>query len=242
MRKWLLLVGGVAIVLAVLAMLLIPAVASAMPANKWGKKPLTGSKLAWLQNLADRTRPVFEAQGFPASVALAQSAVETGYGHDKHGNPSQSGKSNPWGKRGSGDVGSDFITTTEFLHGEKVTLTNQQFARFSSLEAAARGYIAFVSGPSYKKFWALRSDPGYWLLAVWGMGYATGRTYGQSVVDASRKIAVSLDDASLAIPWDSVKANIAAQFTAEIDRKESNLTTRRQLTQKLLGTIAGLVA
>lgn len=196
-----------------------------LPEDLWGKKALSGAKLAWLRSLAADSRGVLAAASMPAAVAFGQAAVETGWG--------SAGRNNPWGQRGRGDAGSDLITTTEcFKAGADCTnLTGQQFAKYSSQTAAALGYIKFLSGPSYKEGWPYRNaDPGRWLLWLWGMGYATANHYASSVVDASRKVAVSLNDASLAINWTDAHQAIADQLSSADAGSQ-----RRALTRKLLG-------
>lgn len=195
-----------------------------LPEGLWGKKPLSGKKLDWLRNLVAQTKSVLIAAGMPPSVAYGQAAIETGWG--------SAGLNNPWGQRGKGDAGSDSITTTEcFEAGQPCTkLTGQTFAKFSSPTAASLGYIKFLSGKSYMDGWAFRStDSGRWLLWLWGMGYATANHYATAVVDASRKIAVSLDDASLAIDWSDAHADIAKALSQVNAGKD-----RRALARKLL--------
>lgn len=195
------------------------------PADFWNKKPLTGAKETWLREFIAATTFDLVAGGMPRSVAFGQAAVETGWGG--------AGRNNPWGKRGLGDAGSELINTTECLEAGKpcVKQTGQQFAKFSSPAAAARGYVAFLSGKNYKQGWHLLGDPGRWLLWLWGMGYATANGYASAVVDASRKIAVTMGDPSLAVePWTPAHQAIAKQLSAV-----NAGTQRRELTRKLLG-------
>lgn len=197
-----------------------------LPADNWGKKPLTGSKAEWLRQFISDTRPTLGPSGFPVAVAFAQAAIETGWG--------VAGRNNPWGKRGVGDAGSDLINTTECFEAGKpcVKQTGQQFAKFSSPAAAAQGYIKFLSGNMYKQGWGFRDkDPGRWVLWLWGMGYGTANHYAVTVVDVSRKIAVTMQDARYAIePWTAEHKSIAAQLSAVNAGKQ-----RRDLTHKLLG-------
>lgn len=199
-----------------------------LPADLWNKKPLTGSKLAWAQRLRDEAGPVFQAGGYPRSVAFAQAAVESGWG--------TSMPSNPWGLRGVGDAGSNLITTKECYGGagaECVTLTGQQFRKFSSLTAAASGYLSWMANnvkqPQARGWWL--TDPGRWLLYAWGARtYATANSYAATVVDASRKLAVSLNDGAIAIPWSDWHASVAKQIGAAPAGSQ-----RRALTLQLLG-------
>lgn len=198
-------------VLALVAATLVLVIAVSASADElpdlasFNKKPLTGAKLVWLQGLVEQARANIRDGDSPESVAYGQAAVETGWG--------SAGRNNPWGKRGSGDAGSALITTHEVIGLQEVEQKNQQFAVFSSPAAAAKGYVDFLNGKSYQPAHHLRSsDPGAWLLWLWAMGYATATHYPAAVVDASRKIAVSLNDARLAVPWTARHADIASRL------------------------------
>lgn len=196
-----------------------------LPADKWGKTPLSGTKLTWVQGIVGQASGVLQAGEMPLSVAFGQAAVETGWGGSM--------RDNPWGKRGAGDKGSQLITTTECYEANKdcVKLTGQKFASYSGEAAAALGLVSFLSGPNYRKGWAWRSaDPGRWLIWLWAMGYATANHYPSAVVDASRKIAVSLNDARLAVaPWTAEHSELASKLGAV-----NAGSSRRALANKLM--------
>ena len=161
--------------------------------NTW-KPKLSQEKREWVHKLVTETEDTLAGANMPLSVAFGMACAETGYG--------QAGAANPWGMRGAGDAGSDYITTHEQLNHVVVKQHNQKFAKFSSLAAAARGYASFVSGPRYKKGWAYRdTDHGKWLLWVWGQGYGTADNYPPVVVDASRNVAKVLDRPELIVQW-----------------------------------------
>lgn len=192
------------------------------PADWWGLKPLPegSKKRAWLEDLVQRVRPIADAYGMPLSVAVAQAALETGWGGK--------GASNPWGLRGIGDVGSSLITTHEVRDPSKgkVKLTGQKFAKFSSLEAAAEGYMRFLQGPRYQEGaqW-ISADDGRWLLWVWGAGYATSTRYGQTAASISRKVAATLQDPDLAVTWSDEHQAIADALSgAKPGSQRHNLT------------------
>lgn len=190
----------------------------------FGKTPLRGDKLAWVQKIVGEASDTLRQGNTPRSVAFGQAAVETGWG--------TSGAADPWGERGAGDAGSDLITTHEVIDGQSVKMTGQKFAHYSSLDAAAKGYIAFLDGKSYRPGHPWRqSDPGRWLLWLWAMGYATATHYPSSVVDASRKIAVTLNDPTLAVhPWTAQHEALASQL-ADVAAGSG----RRKLAGQLLG-------
>lgn len=196
---------------------------AAWPSNRWGMKAKTGGAADYLRDLTTEGADLIAAAGFPPSVALAQAMVETGWGGSM--------RANPFGQRGAGDAGSVSITTTECYGaaGEACeTQTGQDFARFSSLAAACRAYARFVDGPMYRgghKY--RRSDPGRWLLWLWGMGYATAPNYPSTVVDTSRRVGLTLNDLRLVIPWDDGHRALAQQlkqYDAGADRRAATRT------------------
>lgn len=190
----------------------------------WSRWPDTSEKQQWLVKLA-ATRDTLECGGCPGNVAFAQAATESGYG--------QKMASNPWGVRGAGDAGSNYITTKEeFDPGDVKVLKDQKFAKYSSIKAAAAGYVRFTDGKSYRTGRAAYAvdDPAAWLLWLWGMGYATSSSYPATVVAVSRRVALQLDDPSLVIVWAPIHVEIASELSKLAPGK-----ARRARTATLLG-------
>jgi flagellum-specific peptidoglycan hydrolase FlgJ len=185
----------------------------------------TSPKAVWLSKLNAEARDVLECARIPPNVAFAQAALESGFGARM--------ATNPWGVRGAGDAGSQFITTQEYFEvGKATTLSNQKFAKYTSLGAAAKGYVSFCNGKSYRPGHAfIEVDPGRWLLWLWGMGYATAPDYARSVQNVSIRVALQLDDAALAIPWSAWHDDVAQALS-----KVKAGSARRNLTAKLLAT------
>lgn len=185
--------------------------------------PETSLKRQWLLPFAAIAVPILHNRGFPASVALGMAATESGYGSAM--------PDNPWGVRGKGDAGTNTITTQEDFGAGKVTLPDQKFAKYSTVEAATNAYCDFLSGTRYRNGWSLRdgADDGLWLLWLWGMGYASGSGYAQTASGASRRIAVELDDPEFVVTWDANKAAMAKKIGAKVFGK-----ARREETVRLL--------
>lgn len=229
---WLLAVvaGGVVLLIAGVAMAQTskPSFAhpAAFPPNLWGMKAKTGPQAAYLRELVAEGREVIESAGFPASVAIAQAMVETGWGGSMH--------MNPFGKRGVGDAGSVSITTSECYGaaGDACeTQTGQQFAWFSSLRAACEGYVRFCSTTRYQGGHRYRQpDPGRWLLWLWGVGYATAPSYPSTVVDTSRRVGLTLGDISMVIDWNDGHRALLKQL-----QQYSAGSERKAATERLLG-------
>ena len=227
--KWAIAIG---VVLAGGLLVSLPASAATKPVPTGGAgKKKKGSGLdntiggendwAWIQQMIADTRSSIETSGFPASVAFGQLAVETAYG--------TAGRGVPWGVKGTGDAGTVKSSTKEDFNLQRVTIEDN-FAKYSSHAAAAKGYTDFLTGKRYKQGWHLRNDPAKWLLWLWGQGYASATNYGPAVVDASRHVANVTGDKSLEIVWTDEHRAISAQLS-----KVPFGTERRAVVTKLLG-------
>ena len=187
-------------------------------------KALPEHQRQWLQDLVFDASPVLAAGRMPLSVAFGQAAIETGWG--------KSLRDNPWGKRGVGDAGSQFIATHEsFEAGTSTLLHDQKFAAFSSQTAAALGYVKFLNSKLYAPGHLFRSrDAGRWLLWLWAAGYATSGSYAQAVRGASKTVAKALGNPDLEVPWSPWHGQVADELGA-VDAGSA----RRGLARKRLG-------
>ena len=111
----------------------------------------------------------------PASVALAQWALESSYGR-----ATPAGSNNPFGIKAV--VGQPFVLakTQEFVHGKYET-TEAKFRRFSSLTDAfeAHGQL-LATAPAYAKARMFSSDANGFADALTGV-YATDPHYGSKL-------------------------------------------------------------
>lgn len=110
--------------------------------------------------------------GIPASITLAQWALESGYGQRM-----PAGSNNPFGIKARGDQPQVVAWTTEFEHGRKKTV-RQSFRVFGSLEEAFLKHGGLLGTSSYytnaRKF---LNDPDRFADALTGI-YATDPNYG----------------------------------------------------------------
>lgn len=152
---------------------------------------LTKKQLAWLQNLEAVATPILMAQNLQMfiGICLAQAALESGYG--------SSMPDNPFGKRGVGDAGSQQITTQESSgagDGSTDVLTDQQFAKYSSLGAAVQGWISWcTSTRNGYGFAAFPEYPENALIWIWAAcTYATADNYVGKIVSVSHTVSKNL--------------------------------------------------
>lgn len=197
--------------------------ASAKATTK-GKKAKGGNVdaqgMQWLRKVYDETHAIIDTSGMPVAVAYGQLALETGYG--------KAGRGAPWGVKGKGDAGSSTATTHENIDHAKVVIRDD-FAKYTSLQAAARGYCDFLSGKRYREGWDLRDRPERWALWVWGIGYASADYYIRPLRDCSRHMAEL-------VGRDSLRLNFTAEELAIADKlsKQPAGPKRWALCRKLL--------
>jgi len=165
-----------------------------------GGSMLAGKKADWLRNLAQVARPICAEYRVPLAVCLAQAAIESAWGSRM--------PDNPFGLRGVGDAGSHSITTKESAgkgDGSTVTMTGQQFRKFSSLTAAVTAYCRWFNGnrsmrPAVRP---LSGDPAAFIVWAWGVAtYATADGYPVAIRNVSRTVAKTLGDDALRIVLD----------------------------------------
>lgn len=115
------------------------------------------------------------ATGVPASITLAQWALESGYGRSM---PKDS--NNPFGIKAVGNQpGVDAVTKEDYGHG-KVTVT-QKFRKFDSLSDAFKEHARLLSESKYyTKSMELKDDPDAFADSLTGV-YATDTEYGSKL-------------------------------------------------------------
>ncbi|MBK8256594.1 MAG: glucosaminidase domain-containing protein [Polyangiaceae bacterium] len=110
--------------------------------------------------------------GVPASITLAQWALESGWGKKM-----PAGSNNPFGIKAVGNQpGVDAVTKEDYGHG-KVTVT-QRFRKFDSLSDAFKEHARLLSEGKYlKQVMEFKDDPDKMADALTGT-YATDTEYG----------------------------------------------------------------
>lgn len=116
----------------------------------------------------------------PASVSLAQWAVESGWGLH------YSGKNNPFGIKGKGTL----RKTREWSKTKGDYFITTEFKDYPTIEAAFDDHGRILNLPVYKKARAYLPDVNAFCNALTGV-YATDPNYGKvliSVIDGSQKL------------------------------------------------------
>ncbi|MBC7546055.1 MAG: glucosaminidase domain-containing protein, partial [Candidatus Sericytochromatia bacterium] len=113
--------------------------------------------------------------GVPASVIMAQAALESGWAQEPIGN-------NIFGVKGKGPAGSKLVSTTEEVHGRTVAV-KAQFAMYHSIAEAVDDHGQVYNNGYYTKGlkdYARTKDP-YRFIRLVGGTYATDSKYAASV-------------------------------------------------------------
>lgn len=118
--------------------------------------------------------------GVPASLTLAQAALESGWGDRAPGN-------NLFGiKVGRGWKGKTIsFKTTEYLSGKPVTIVDKFRAYDSWLDSMIDHAEFFRTNPRYADCFKERTGEG-WARAVAKAGYATDPNYAKLLIDVMR--------------------------------------------------------
>jgi LysM repeat protein len=139
----------------------------------------SGGKLSpreFIALLGPAAQAVARRTGVPASVTLAQAALETGWGKSTIGNAK-----NLFGIKGTGPAGSIRVPTREFVSGRTVTV-QAAFRKYNSWEESIQDHADFlVRGRRYRRaFSAPNADQ--FAQAIAAAGYATDPNYAASLI------------------------------------------------------------
>ena len=157
---------------------------------------------ATLYNVA---APICNATGAPLSLALAQAAVETGWGRSVPAN-------NLYGLKGKGPAGSVTIPTREERTPGEVTKEAGTFRGFANWADSVKSWAAYITAPRNRPPVAAPSA-GSWLAWYWSQGYATAARYPQTVAAVSRSVASRLGKPDLAVTLSPAVAAVVADLS-----------------------------
>ena len=155
-----------------------------------GSAPSPGSPQKFVADHLETATRVKQKYGVPISVCLAQSALETGWGHHVVGNAYFGIKSQ------SKSDQTVTAPTYEYQNGCYVVVSGR-FSAFADFDAAADYYGKFLSTqPRYQDAFKYRDDPEQFAMAVAKAKYATAPNYGQMLMRVMRSEGLeALDEA-----------------------------------------------
>jgi hypothetical protein len=133
----------------------------------------------FVQLLGPVAREVARRTGVPASVTLAQAALETGWGRSTIGDAR-----NLFGIKGTGPAGSTTVPTREHLGGRDVTV-RAAFRRYHTWEQSIEDHAALLKGRRYRRAFSATHPDGF-ARAIAAAGYATDPAYATSLIRLMR--------------------------------------------------------
>ncbi|HOT29449.1 MAG TPA: glucosaminidase domain-containing protein [Candidatus Ozemobacteraceae bacterium] len=143
--------------------------------NAWKGGKLSPAKFCEL--LGPVAAATFAATGVPASVTLAQAALETGWGASTIGSAK-----NLFGIKGTGPAGSVTVPTREWSGGRFITI-NAKFRKYNTWKESVDDHARLISQVSrYKNCMKYRNDPDRFAREVQKAGYATDPNYANKLI------------------------------------------------------------
>jgi flagellum-specific peptidoglycan hydrolase FlgJ len=136
----------------------------------------TSSPETFVSSTLPTVTSIIEGSGIFPEVALAQAALESGWGKSVKGN-------NYYGIKGEGQT----ITTHEVVDGKRVKIEDE-FREFEGFADSVTGYREFLTtNPRYEK--ALQADsPEAQAKALQEAGYATDPDYAEKLISIMKRI------------------------------------------------------
>lgn len=143
--------------------------------NAWQGGRLSPS--AFCSMLGPVAAASFAATGVPASVSIAQAALETGWGASTIGSAK-----NLFGIKGTGPAGSVTVPTQEWENGRYVTV-NGTFRKYNTWQESIDDHARLISTVSrYQGCMQYKNDPDQFARAVHRAGYATDPEYANKLI------------------------------------------------------------
>jgi len=143
--------------------------------NAWKGGKLSPSEFARL--LGPVARESMKRTGVPASVTLAQAALETGWGKATIGNAK-----NLFGMKGAGPAGSITVRTQEYMNGRYIT-TNGTFRKYNTWLESFNDHARLISqGSRYANSMRNKNNPDQFARELQKAGYATSPTYASTLI------------------------------------------------------------
>ena len=165
----------------------------------------TSPQTKFVADLYNVAAPVCAASGAPLALALAQAAVETGWGRSIPAN-------NLYGLKGSGPAGSVVVPTKEERVPGQVTREPGKFRGFNNWKESVQSWSNYVTAKRNRPP-ILGPSAGSWLAWYWSQGYATGARYPQTVAVVSRSIAKRLGKPDLEVTLSPAVSAVVADLS-----------------------------
>jgi hypothetical protein len=114
--------------------------------------------------------------GVPASVTLAQAALETGWGASSIGDAK-----NMFGIKGTGPAGTTRVSTQEFVNGRMITIQDN-FRKYSSWQQSFDDHARLLQNSRYGYALQYKNNPDRYAQEIHKAGYATDPNYASKLI------------------------------------------------------------
>jgi flagellum-specific peptidoglycan hydrolase FlgJ len=114
--------------------------------------------------------------GVPASVTLAQAALETGWGGSSIGDAK-----NLFGIKGTGPAGTINVPTKEFVNGQMITVQDN-FRKYNSWQESIEDHGKLLQNSRYSYALQYKNDPDRYAQEIHKAGYATDPNYASKLI------------------------------------------------------------
>ena len=121
-------------------------------------------------------REASRKSGVPASIILAQAALETGWGSSTIGDAK-----NLFGIKGTGPAGSVRVPTEEVVNGRRVT-ENANFRKYNSWQESIEDHGRLLQNSRYARAMAVKNDPDQFARELQRAGYAIDPEYASKLI------------------------------------------------------------
>ncbi|MBF0406518.1 MAG: glycoside hydrolase family 73 protein [Candidatus Riflebacteria bacterium] len=142
--------------------------------ENWRGGKLSPSRFVAL--LGPAAREVYRRTGVPASVTLAQAALETGWGESTIGSAK-----NLFGIKGRGPAGSITVPTREYVNGRTITIRDT-FRKYNNWMESIEDHAKLLNGPIYRAAQQYKNNPDQYARAIHRCGYATDPNYATTLI------------------------------------------------------------
>ncbi len=131
----------------------------------------------FIRLLGPVARDSFRRTGVPASVTLAQAALETGWGRSTIGDAR-----NLFGIKGRGPAGSITVPTREVINGRSVTV-NGTFRKYHTWLESVEDHANLLKNNSrYRRAFQYSNNPDQFAREIHRAGYATDPNYARTLI------------------------------------------------------------
>jgi len=142
--------------------------------NAWKGGKLAPEKFVRL--IGPAAKQSMARTGVPASVTIAQAALETGWGSSTIGSAK-----NLFGIKGTGPAGSVSTPTREYINGSYVTVQGT-FRAYNTWSESIDDHSKLLQGSRYRPAMAYKDNPDMFAAQLQRCGYATDPSYAKKLV------------------------------------------------------------